>query len=388
MILQKVLLKFLYGNPANPSAGELKSLAASTSRLSKMFTRERDNLSTDYLKDKNLRKAYILYFLQSNLYKIHIPLSEISLHPKGLFVKDRLRILDIGSGPGTAILGLLDFFTKSDKKPFLEFFAVDHLAENLKDTEGIFKLFKEECYHESSLQTFKSGIERINNLPAGIFDIIVLSNLLNEVAHNDPEKINTRVKLVKRLLNDFMSADGNCIIIEPALRETSREMLSVRDGLLQEGFHVYSPCLPDSNCPALENPKDWCHEDIPWEPPELIKALDKLTGLRKDSIKFSYVVIRKDSTSLSDCYGDSPFRVVSEPLISKGKMEFYICGSMGRKLIVRLDKDRSDLNRRFADLRRGDLVKFEELKDDGKRLRVEKGSSVKLLKRSDISNSK
>ena len=54
------------------------------------------------------------------------------------------------------------------------------------------------------------------------------------------------------------------------------------------------PASGRNPCPALLNPKDWCHEDIPWEAPPLIRALDKLTGLRKDALKFSYLVLRRD----------------------------------------------------------------------------------------------
>ncbi|MDD5435122.1 MAG: small ribosomal subunit Rsm22 family protein [Nitrospira sp.] len=379
-ILQKVLLSYIYGNGRCPLPQELKVIAEGTSMLSKMFTRERTKLSTDYLKDKHLRTAYILYFLQANLYKIHIPLRELSMHPSNLFLKDRLRILDLGSGPGTAILGILDFFAGCAKKPFLEFVAVDSVAENLRDAEGLFRLFKEECYLESSLTTIRSGIERIKKLPDGRFDIMVLSNLLSEVAHNDLERINKRVTILKSLLNDFLHDNGSCIIIEPALRETSREMLRVRDGLLQEGFHIYSPCLHviDKHCPALDNSKDWCHEDIPWNPPKLITSIDELTGLRKDSIKFSYMVVRKDLHSLADIYPENSYRVVSEPLISKGKKEFYVCGSTGRRLIVRLDKDISPSNNTFEELGRGDIVNLKGLTDEGKRLIVRKETIVRL----------
>ncbi|MDO8445959.1 MAG: small ribosomal subunit Rsm22 family protein [Deltaproteobacteria bacterium] len=356
---------------------ELKNLASNVARLSTLLTRERESLPAAYLKDAGLRKAYIEYFLPSNLYKIHIPLKELSLHPKGLFKKDKLRILDIGSGPGTATLGALDFFSIKEKRPILEFTAVDPVAENLRDAEA---LFKDRGPKEATLTTLKSGIERIEAHIKGSFDIIILSNLLNEVAHNDAERIHKRVEILKGLINRFLSFDGSCIIIEPALRETSREMLMVRDGLLDEGLHIYSPCLTGDKCPALDNPKDWCHEDVPWEPPAIVKEVDQLTGLRKDSLKFSYLILREDDLSLADICGEDSYRVVSEPLISKGKMEFYVCGKEGRRLIARLDKDKTNLNGTFDDLRRGDVVRLKGVVDTRKRLKVGKDSSISLEK--------
>ncbi len=351
---------------------ELNTLAANVARLSNLLTRERDTLPLPYLKDKGLREAYILYYLPANMYKIHVPLRELSLHPAGIFRKDKLQILDLGSGPGTAILGVMDFFSSQGEKPFLEFIAVDPLKENLRDAERQFQSFRKEVSANVSLSTVKSSIERAKSLPEGPFDMIILSNVLSEVFHTDPERIEKRVALLNALLKRSLAGNGSCIIIEPALRATSRELLEVREGLLREGLHIYSPCLMNDPCPALVNPKDWCHEDIPWEPPATILEIDKLTGLRKDSLKFSWLIIRKDTLSLSNIFGNNPFRVVSEPLISKGKIEYYLCGAGGRRLAVRLDKDKSTLNEPFSSLKRGNIVSFQGLIDEGKRLRVGK----------------
>jgi hypothetical protein len=101
-----------------------------------------------------------------------------------------------------------------------------------------------------------------------------------------------------------------------------------------------------------------------------------MTGLRKDSLKFSYLVLRKDAFSLLDACGKHAFRIVSEPLVSRGKMEFYICGPGGRRLIARLDKDRTSLNQAFEKLKRGNVIGFEQLIDEGKRYKVGKETVV------------
>src|SRR3990172_3757591 len=115
------------------SPDELKALAADVARLSSLLTRERENLPDAYLKDKRLRQAYLLYFVPSNLAKIHLPLRELSLHPKGILSRERLRFLDIGSGPGTALLGVLEFFSQQEKRPLIQCTAIDQVGENLKD---------------------------------------------------------------------------------------------------------------------------------------------------------------------------------------------------------------------------------------------------------------
>jgi ribosomal protein RSM22 (predicted rRNA methylase) len=359
------------------SKNEMDSLASDVIRLSRLLTSEREDLPVAYLTDERLRNAYRAYFLPSNLSKIHKPLQELSLHPRELFSKTKLRFLDIGAGPGTASLGALTFFSQQVRKqPQLEFTAVDQVAGNLKIAEALFSSYGTMYELEASLKTVRSDIVGLGNFVQGHFDVIILSNVMNELFARDDRRTEKRVSILNTILKRFLADDGSCIIIEPALRETSRGMLEVRDGLLEQGFHVYSPCLFSGKCPALANPKDWCHEDIPWDPPALVKGLDELTGLRKDSLKFSYVVLRKDRLSLSDVHGRNIFRVVSEPLVSKGKREFYVCGAAERRLVTRLDKDTTPGNELFGALQRGTLVSFERLIDEGKRFKVGKETLV------------
>jgi ribosomal protein RSM22 (predicted rRNA methylase) len=362
--------------PEQMSPAALQALAADILRLSKLLTRDRSELPAAYLNDAALRKAYQTYFLPPNRAKVKLALTELSRHPQELLRKDRLRILDLGSGPGTAVLGTLDFFSQQDHRPFLEFTAQDQVAENLKEAARLFSNLQHGDDVVSTLTTIHSTIDKVESRLDGHYDIIMLSNLLNELYAHDAAKLSRRTELMAHLLGTFLTPDGSCILVEPALQGTSRDLLLVRDALREQGFTVYAPCLRQEPCPALLNPKDWCHEDIPWEAPPLIRTLDKLTGLRKDALKFSYLVLRLDGISLSDVYGAQAFRVVSEPLVSKGKAEYYVCGAAGRKLITRLDKDRSPKNQAYSGLRRGDIVAFDGLRDEGKRFKVEKGTRV------------
>jgi len=348
-------------------------------RLSRLLTRERDNLPHAYLRDPGLRRAYLAYFLPPNLAKIQVPLRELCLHPANLLAKDRLQVLDLGTGPGTAVLGIREFFRQRGKGQYLEFTAVDQVAENLKEAEALFREAGGGTDSRATLTTVRSGIEAIAGRSGGPFDIIVLSNVLNELFLRERDRMVKRTELVRNIMERLLAADGSCIIIEPALQETSRELLMVRDGIVDGGSHVYAPCLVQGHCPALVNPKDWCHEDRPWDPPELVRELDAATGLRKDSLKFSYLILRNDSRSLADVCGRASYRVVSEPLASKGKLEFYLCGEEGRRLATRLDKDASPANGPFERLRRGDVVRIQGMVIEERRFRITKESLVNPL---------
>jgi len=352
------------------------TLAEDVARLSRLLTRERDKLPHAYLRDQGLRRAYLAYFLPPNLAKIQVPLRELCLHPEGLLAKERLHILDLGTGPGTAVLGIREFFHQRGSRQQLEFTAVDQVGENLKDAEA---LFRESCGGSdggSTLTAVRSGIEAITERSGGPFDMIVLSNVLNELFLRETDRITKRTVLVRNIMERLLAKDGSCIIIEPALQETSRDLLKVRDGIVDGGAHVYSPCLVQGHCPALVNPKDWCHEDREWDAPKLVRELDADTGLRKDSLKFSYLVLRNDTRSLSDICGPESYRVVSEPLVSKGKQEYFFCGQAGRRLATRLDKDGSPANGPFEHLRRGDVVRIGGMVIEERRFRITKDSLV------------
>lgn len=362
------------------SREDLKALAANVSKLSALLTKDRESLPPTYLKDKGLRTAYVRYFLPANMKKVHLALTDLSLHPEWLLSKDRLRVLDLGAGPGTALLGVLAFFAQRSQRPSLTCVAVDRVAENLHVAEELFAAYRTNKGLDASLKTIRADIEGGEHFSEEPFDLIILSNVMNELFPFDENRIERRIGIVKRIFDRLLAGNGSGIIIEPALRETSRELLAVRDGLVAKGLRVYTPCLTARNCPALANPRDWCHEDVPWDPPALIKEIDKLTGLRKDSLKFSYVVLRKDDRSFADLFGRHAFRVVSEPLVTKGKLEFYICGAQGRKLVTRLDKDRTAANQFFEVLKRGAIVGFERLIDEGTRFKVEQGTEVIIHK--------
>jgi ribosomal protein RSM22 (predicted rRNA methylase) len=359
-----------------PSFRGPDSLADDVARLSRLLTKERGSLPAAYLRDPGLRKAYLTYFLPPNLDKVGVPLRELSLHPSKLLEREQLQVLDLGSGPGTAILGIRRFFARNGDRIRLECTAVDQVGENLKEAEVLFREQGGVAGVPAGLTTVRSGIEAIAEHSGGPFDIIVLSNVLNELYIREEDGVSKRTALVGRILEHLLAPDGSCIIIEPALRETSRDLLMVRDGIVDAGFHVYSPCLVQGHCPALVNPKDWCHEDRPWDPPDVIKEIDSHIGLRKDSLKFSYVVLRKDGRTLAGVCGPDAYRVVSEPIISKGKRELYLCGRAGRHIAARQDKDAVPGNEAFASLERGDVVRIDGLILENNRFKITKDAKV------------
>lgn len=295
--------------------------------------------------------ARALFFTPADAAKVMIPLAE--LHGRGLLPGSALRILDVGAGTGAMTLGALDFLHRVGHRAPVTVHAVDRDGDALRL-----------CQHAvSELAARQGGAARIaittehvelaaQRAPSA--DLILAGSVLNEL-----ETAGARA-LIAELLG-ALDAHGALIIVEPALRETARALHELRDWAVAEaGAHVFAPCTrPQAPCPMLEDERDWCHEDRPVLLPERTAKLAAATGLRSYGLKFSYLVLRRSAEPLvADPARAS--RVVSQPRKSKGKRECFACSEGGRSLVRLLKRNRSDENRAFERVRRGDVLIAEE----------------------------
>jgi hypothetical protein len=238
------------------------------------------------------------------------------------------------------------------------------------------------------LQAFEGDLERstkrfwLGQVKQGTpYDVILLANCLNEIHRDAPDPIAARTSVVSEMLS-LLAPHGTMMILEPALRETSRLLHQVRDRLLQAGScTVYSPCLHERSCPALVNPDDWCHEERAWEAPAVIQQIDEEVGFIKDALKFSYLLLRTDGRTIVT-RSPQTFRVVSELRELKGDTRAWMCNGLGRSEIGRLDRAQSATNATWDDCRRGTIVKIEGLKrKDGSALaRIPEDAQVQIIR--------
>jgi len=193
----------------------------------------------------------------------------------------------------------------------------------------------------------------------GRFDLIVAAHLLNELYVDRPEaeQIALRARRVRAWAEALLAPGGTIILVEPALRETSRALLAVRDALLGGVLDIVAPCFWRGPCPALANARDWCHDAAPVP--------------SRARVDFSYLVLRdRPRTEISR------YRVVSDPLPEKGRLKLYGCGPTGRHPFVRLDRQASPANPDFGVLKRGDTAEIHSAEPAGDGLRVVETTKV------------
>jgi ribosomal protein RSM22 (predicted rRNA methylase) len=204
-----------------------------------------------------------------------------------------------------------------------------------------------------------------------------MGHVLNEL-FKGPDADARRADLLEEALG-LVAPGGSLLVVEPALRDTSRALLRVRDLLVARGYAVRAPCLFRGACPALLRETDWCHAERAIEPPPLVAQLGKVAGLRKETVKMSYLVLAPKGEAWAEPPPGRVFRIVSEPLPSKGRLRYMGCGPEGRMGLSLQEKHVTDANRRFERLLRGDVVSVAGGEPRGDGVALGEGSSVEVI---------
>jgi len=232
----RALLRLPGGPPADLAAAEIRPAARAVLELHEGLVGDRALARPATYAGRHLG-AYLLWWWPQTYLKTRATLSMVSL-PR------QPRILDVGSGPAPAAIAAIDLLGG-------EATCFDASEPALAEARAL-------------------GIERTTReLPLEVFDLTLAANVLSELP--DP------LALVRGL-------QGTVAIVEPALRETGRALLSLRDARLRAGWSALAPCFTQAPCPALASARDWCTAEVRWNPPRFFRQLAQATGLRADEV--------------------------------------------------------------------------------------------------------
>jgi SAM-dependent methyltransferase len=337
LLMRARALLRLPGGPADELSGaEIGPAARAVEKLHEGLVGARALARAATYDDPAHLGAYLLWWWPQSYLKVcaALAMARLPLRP---------RILDLGAGPGPAAIAALDALGG-------EALAFDASAAALAEARAL----------QPALRTQQGDLAR--ELPEGEFDLTLAANVLSELA---PAR---RAALVR---------EGTTVLIEPALRETGRALLELRDQLLASGFRALAPCLTQKPCPALASPKDWCTAELRWTPPRHVTQLADATGLRADELlSFAPLILARTAPQPEA----GAWRVVGVPPPEKGKKRLWICSDEGRVAVGRLDKHERADNAQFDQLGRGDLVRLGGLERRGDGLRLVPGATVERLK--------
>lgn len=311
-------------------------------RLSEAYNAEQR--SGDQLGD---RLAQLVFYTLTDFPKTTLLLREL-WQRCGPPPRPQLRVLDLGAGSGAQSFGLLAALSERGQAVSIDLTAVDSDPRRLEQFATVLKRL-----------SLPKGLAvdldcRAADATAALagsqsFDLVLVGTLLAELP------VERHLPLISTLVGRLAS-DGALLIIEPALKETARQLQALRDRLLAERIaRVIGPCSHLGDCPASAQPRDWCHQRRAWQPTPRLRQLIRTTGLRGDALLWSYLTLVKADRPVD---AESRWRVVSEVIQQKGKSEAFLCGPAGRRRFYALKRDRQ---RAFRRLHRGDLVQIGNL---------------------------
>lgn len=294
--------------------------------------------------------AYCAYNFPMNFMKTMIVGKEIRTVFPGRFKREQISILDIGCGEGAGMLGL--YYALKDSKE-ISLHGIDTSVLMLKKCRHVIEHVRPERIrlelrkHDASNGLLKTKHE---------YDVVILANSLAEMF---PDTI-IPIRFIHRLFRNVNDA-GIIIIIEPATKQLSRRLINLRNEITADKkIHVLLPCLHDSECPLhdIRKHREWCHQSITWQPPELMSIINQGLHREINVLKFSYLVLAQKNSLITP---DDQYRVISNLLREKGKQRCFICTRTGRVELVRLNRDSTECNRTFEQIRKGDVISCEHM---------------------------
>jgi ribosomal protein RSM22 (predicted rRNA methylase) len=326
-------------------------LTAAVVDRSKRYTSERERLAEASPRDLAARA---LFFTVADAPKAVCVLAELGdgLRWHG---DDPLRVLDLGAGCGAMSLGALVHAAAAGATRPLAIEAVD------QDAAALAILADAVPAAARALGVAATVTTRRADLPGAALpraELILAGTVLNELDDAAALAL-TRAALAA------LADDGALVLIEPALRETTRALHRLRDAVIAAGAaHVFAPCTRRAApCPMLADERDWCHEERGAALPPRAARLAQVTGLRDGAMKYSYLVLRHRPGHVGGT--DDALRVVGHPQRSKGKLELPVCGQAGLTQLRVLKRDRATIGRAVQRARRGDVLHLDGGDGDG-----------------------
>ena len=245
-------------------------------------------ISVDY-SDEATADAYTVCYLPRNTLIPKIALLACAHHPTLLAgLPSELRILDLGSGPGSVVLGLLDLFQSNTmSRVELDITALDtiptFLAKQLALVQHMLRPgWSHRCRHVDLTEPEDYGPVLAE---FGPYDLVFAANVLAELPETALDKL---LGEVTQHLSDVAivvnyESDSN-------FAKTVRPRLA--GSVARLGLHVYYPCPPDQKC---EERSCWKAREDAVECPEIVVGDESLeTGSTQRS--YLTVLSRQDAS--------------------------------------------------------------------------------------------
>ncbi len=315
-------------------------LVSDIRELWEALTVERSEGLAQYFRKPGLRRAYLGYYLPMYAMKIAALLRDLNLPLK------KPNVLDLGAGPLSAVWGAQIAYGELG-----QVLAVDQDLGPMKS--GL------------ELLDAVSPVKNINLARANLKgpphfwkprfkpDLILMAHVLNEFGAGERYLEDKKMLLVHAV--NQLSPGGVIVVIEPASKVPTRDLMLLRDWLYESGqVEILAPCPPGvSRCPLLADRNNWCHADLPYLRPSELREIDAKIGFEREVLKCSYLAIARSGFQ----YEKTNCRIVSGHMNARGVDRRYACMPEG---LMTLSQNAHEKPVILASLRRGEAVNPED----------------------------
>ena len=336
------------------------ALAKAVERLSDLYTTDRGRLAHEQADAVHLA-AKREYFLASDAPKVALALDECAARSEAfarLAALDCVRVVDFGAGVGATSVGFLAWLAGAraargvTTPARVELHAVELGVPAARAYESAARVAAEAA---GVVATVSVDARDFRAAPPPPCDLILCQTAINELLVGERHAAAT-VELVAG-----WALHAPLLVIEPALRTTTRALMALRDDALSRGgLHVVAPCLHQARCPMLAREGDWCHEARRIEPSPRVARIDRIVGRRDERALFAFLATAPGAPAAPAA--GQLVRLVTDTLGSRGKTERLVCRSDGELRLMRLlDRETTDSNRAFLDAERGAVLAIDPM---------------------------
>ncbi len=309
-------------------------LVKAINELSLKFTTKRESIQ-DYLCDEKLASAYVCFFLLTNIPKLQAAADKCMIEFDDY---KNWQIIDIGCGPGTFSLALLE--NNLDLDLVLYDKSEIMLRQSRKIFEGLYPKL------QPTFTAIEKEIPKKEKPRLGIFGHSANEIPVSEIVH----------------LFDILDLD-EILFIEPGTKDFFQKMLKIRTHLL-DSYEQYYPCLGRSNCSMVD---DWCHQYLHVSHATDVERISQLAG--KDRRKLPIIIHWYGRDKKQKNPGQRIVRVFPK---TKHSLEWQCCDS--NQELMRFEIPTRNIKKQelkqWDKISAGDLVELEikkELNADKKR---------------------
>ncbi|MDR3763201.1 MAG: small ribosomal subunit Rsm22 family protein [Acidobacteriota bacterium] len=233
------------------------------------------------------------------------------------FSEDIHSLLDLGSGPGTAL------WAAAEQLP-----ALDSCTALERDARfaALGQRLAQQAEHPALRNTKWITADLSAGLPQGQWDLVLCSYALNELSAAQ------RGKLVAEA---WSHAAKLLVVIEPGTKTGFANLSAARQQLLAASAHIVAPCPHTQACPMQQN-ADWCHFAARVERTSDHRRL-KDAALGHEDEKFSFIAFARQPLAV-----EPHARIVRHPQIASGYTQISLCtpeGTLVRTTVTRSQKD-------------------------------------------------